>query len=114
MSLERIFKALVGLGLSETDSRVYLQIATKGPMTTKTIIEELKINKQQLSPILKKLRTKKIIKVSEIRSFIITAVPFEIVLEMLINSKIEKSNEILENKKELLSNWKAVNWNNNT
>lgn len=114
MSLERICKALIGLGLSETDSRIYIQIAMKGPVKSRTLIEELKIKKQQLYPILKKLVDKKIIQVTNTRPSIVTAVPFEIVLEMLINSKIEKSKEILETKKELISNWKAVNWNNNT
>ena len=30
MSLERIFKALTNLGLSQTDARVYIHLATKG------------------------------------------------------------------------------------
>ena len=114
MSLERIFKALVGLGLSETDSRIYICIAIKGSMRARTLIEELEINKQQLYPILKKLQRKKIIKMNNSRPLIVTAVPFEIVLEMLINSKIIKSKEILENKKELISHWKSAKWNNNT
>ena len=112
MSLERIFKTLIELGLSEADSRVYILIATKGPMTAKAIIEESKINKQQLYPILKKLCNKKIIEVTGVRPFVVSALPFEVVLQMLIDHKLAESKEILENKKELLSNWKAVNWNN--
>ena len=114
MSLDRIFKALVDLGLSETDSRVYLVIAVKGPMTPKKIIEEIKIKKQQLYPILKKLKNKKIIKLTNTRPYIITAVPFEIVLEMLINSEIEKTKKIQKSNKELITSWNSVNWNNNT
>ncbi|PVX26470.1 MAG: hypothetical protein CW716_05880 [Candidatus Bathyarchaeum sp.] len=112
MSLGRILNALVGLGLSETDSRVYIAIAVRGPMTAKTLVKEMRINKQQLYPILKKLRNKKIINVTETRPSVISALPFEEVLEILINHKIEKSKEIIGNKKELLSCWKAVNWSN--
>ena len=111
MSLDRIYKVLIDLGLSETDSRVYLYIAINGPLKVKTIIEELKINKQQLYPILKKLCNKNIIAQTNTRPSIVTAISFEIVLELLINSKIEKSKRIQEKKKELLSNWKAVYWN---
>ena len=114
MSLERIFKALMDLGLSETDSRVYIKITLKGPMYAKTIIEDLNISKQQFYPILKKLQNKKLIKITATRASVISALPFEDALEMLINFKMEKSKKILENKKELLSYWKAVNWNNGT
>ena len=114
LSLERIFKTLVELGLSETDSKVYIKIAVNGPMTAKAIIEELKINKQQLYPILKKLREQRIIKITNVRPFVISALPFEVVLQMLIDRKFDESKEILENKEELLSCWKAVNWNNGT
>ena len=47
-----------------------------------------------------------------VRPFVVSALPFEVVLQMLIDHKLAESKEILENKKELLSNWKAVNWNN--
>jgi sugar-specific transcriptional regulator TrmB len=114
MSLQRIFEALIGLGLSENDSKVYIKIAINGPMTAKNLIEELKINKQQLYPILKKLRNQGIIKMTDVRPFVISALPFEVVLQMLIDRKFDESKEILENKEELLSCWKAVNWNNGT
>ena len=114
LSLQRIFEALIGLGFSEADSRVYIKIAVNGPMTAKTLIEELKITKQQLYPILKKLRNQRIIKMTDMRPFVISALPFEVVLQMLIDRKFDESKEILENKEELLACWKAVNWNNGT
>jgi sugar-specific transcriptional regulator TrmB len=112
MSLDRIFNALVDLGLSEIDSKVYITIAVKGPMTARTILEEIQINKQQLYPILKKLQRKNMIEVTDKRPSVFSALPFEQVLDMLINCKIKKSKEIIGNKEELLSCWEAVNWNN--
>lgn len=112
MSLERIFKTLIELGLSETDSQVYIIISFKGPMTARCIIEELKITKQQLYPILKKLNNKKIIAISDSRPSVITAVPFEIILKMLFDSKIDEAKNIQEKKEDLISNWKSVSWNN--
>jgi sugar-specific transcriptional regulator TrmB len=112
LSLQRIFEALIGLGFSEADSRVYIEIALNGSMTAKTLIKELKMSKQQLYPILKKLRNQKIIEITAVRPFVISALPFEKVLQMLIDRKFDESKEILENKEELLSCWNAVNWNN--
>ena len=112
MSLERIFKTLLELGLSETDSRVYIVISFKGPMTARSIVENLEITKQQLYPVLKKLRNKKIIEMSKSRSAQITAVPFEIILKQLVNSKINESKNIQQKKEELISKWQTVNWNN--
>jgi len=112
MSLERIFKRLLELGLSETDSRVYIIISIKGPMTARKIIKDLKLNKQQVYPILKKLNKIKIISISDSHPSIISAVPFEIILKMLIDSKIDKAKNIQEKKEELISNWKSVSWNN--
>jgi sugar-specific transcriptional regulator TrmB len=112
LSLERIFKTLVELGLSETDSRVYILISFKGPLVTRKIIQELKITKQQLYPVLKKLNNKKMIEISDSHPSVISAVPFEIILKMLIDSKIDEAKKVQEKKQKLISNWKAVSWNN--
>ena len=48
LSLERIIKALVGLGLSQSDAEVYVHLATTGPATARNIMDTLAINKRQL------------------------------------------------------------------
>jgi sugar-specific transcriptional regulator TrmB len=113
MSLERIFKALIELGLSQTDARVYIHLATKGSKSANQICDALKANKQIIYPSLKKLRNNRIIAVSSRRPLIFSALPFEEVLDMLIKKKFEQSEEILETKKELVKSWKSVDWNNN-
>ena len=112
MSLERIFKTLIELGLSETDSRVYIIVSFKGPMIAREIIEELKLTKQQLYPVLKKLKNKKMIEILDSNPSVISAVPFEIILKMIIDSKIDEGKKVQEKKEELVSNWKEVSWNN--
>lgn len=111
-SLERIFKALVDLGLSQTDSHVYVYLATKGSKKANQICDTLKLNKQVIYSSLKKLRNKQVITVSNKRPSIFSAIPFEEVLDILIKNKFEQSQEILENKKELVNIWKSVDWNN--
>lgn len=113
LSLERIFKTLVELGLSETDSKVYILVSFKGPMHARKIVEELKITKQQLYAILKKLKNKNIIETSNSRPSLISSIPFEVILKILIDSKIDEASDIQEKKEELISDWQAVSWNNN-
>ena len=114
MSLERIFKALVDLGLSQTDARVYIYLAAKGSKKANQICDALNANKQIIYPSLKNLINERAITVSNKRPAIFSAVPFEEVLDMLIKKKFEQSETILENKKELVRSWKSVDWNNNT
>ena len=114
MSLERIFKALVSLGLSQIDARVYIYLATKGSKIARQICDSLKINKQIIYPSLKNLQNKQVITISNTRPAIFSAIPFEVVLDMLIRIKFEQSEEIVENKKELVASWKSIDWNNNT
>ena len=58
MSLERVLKALVGLGLSQTDAEVYVHLATAGPATAKSITGNLALNKRQIYRSLKALQQK--------------------------------------------------------
>ena len=58
MSLERIIKALIGLGLSQTDAEVYVHLATAGPATARSIINNLTINKGRYT-VVKKLSNKR-------------------------------------------------------
>jgi len=112
LSLERIFKTLVEMGLSETDSQVYILVSFKGPLFARKITEDLKITKQQLYLILEKLQNKKIIDISDSRPSIISAVPFEVILKRLIDSKIDEAKEVQEKKQKLISHWKAASWDN--
>jgi sugar-specific transcriptional regulator TrmB len=113
LSLNRVFKALIELGLSQTDARVYIYLATKGSKSANEICDALKANKQIIYPSLKNLRNNRIITVNSKRPLIFSAVPFEEVLDMLIKKKFEQSEEILETKKELVKSWTSVDWNNN-
>jgi sugar-specific transcriptional regulator TrmB len=112
LSLKKIFKTLVDLGLSETESRVYILVSFKGPMNVRKIIEELRISKQQIYPILRKLENKKILEISNSRPAIVTAVSFEIILNMLIDSRINEAKNIQEKKAQLISTWQEVIWKN--
>ncbi len=105
MSLERIFKALVSLGLSQTDARVYIYLATKGPKKARDIINNLTINKRQIYRSLKRLQNKAVIIANDEHPAEFSALPFEEVLDLLIKIKKEQAQAVHETKKEILSSW---------
>ncbi|MFX0067194.1 MAG: helix-turn-helix domain-containing protein [Candidatus Hermodarchaeota archaeon] len=106
MSLERIFKALVSLSLSETDAKIYIHLATKGPAIARMITKNLSINSGQVYRSLKHLQKKDIIKSNNEYPTEFSALPFEKVLDMLIELKEEQAQDIKNRRKALLSSWK--------
>ncbi len=108
MSLNRTFKILLSFGLSKTEARVYIHLATKGPTRAKNIIDNLTINKQQLYRCLKKLRKRRIVNCSGFPA-IFQAEPVEQVLIMLMNKKHEEAQVKEEKKADLLFIWKSIN-----
>ena len=105
MSLERIFKALIDLGLSETDAQVYIYLATKGPAKARNIIHNLTITERQTYHSLKRLQNRSIIIANDKHPIEFSALPFEEVLDMLIEMKQEQAQAIKKRRKELLSTW---------
>ena len=108
MSLERIYQALVSLGMSETDVRVYIFLALKGPKKAKNIVDNLKISKQKIIQSLKNLQNKGII-IAELKNQNgFSALPFEEALEALIKTKKKQTKKIQETKETLLLNLKTI------
>jgi sugar-specific transcriptional regulator TrmB len=101
-------KALVSLGLSQTDAEVYVHLATSGPATARNILDTLAINKRQLYRSLKHLQTKDITVTSDERPPEFSVVPFEELLDLLIEVKKEQAQNLRESKKEVLSSWHKI------
>lgn len=107
LSLDRIFKALLSLGLSQIDSRVYFHLATNGPALARNITTELSLNSRQTYRSLNNLQQIGIIIIHDSHPSEFLALPFEEVLNKLIDLKNEQAQEIKKRKKELLSSWRA-------
>jgi sugar-specific transcriptional regulator TrmB len=111
LSLERVFKALVSLGLSEIDARVYIYFALKGSENSKTIVKDLKINQQQILQSLKNLQKKDIISQDKKNKTRFIALPFEKTLKLLIRKEKEQTKTFQEN---LLQKWNTLIKKNST
>ena len=108
MSLKRVVKALVDLGLSSRDTEVYVYLAKKGPKSARNIGTTLNLSKRQLSESLRFLYGKGIIHRSFSRSTEYSAVSFEKAVDILLQSKLNEANVLEKERKRLLSRWKAL------
>jgi sugar-specific transcriptional regulator TrmB len=108
LSIERVLKALVSLGLSQTDAQVYIYLATEGPAKARNIINGLTINERQVYRSLKRLQNKGIAISNNERPFLFSAVPFEAVLDLLMEIKKEQAQALEESRKEVLSSWRNI------
>jgi sugar-specific transcriptional regulator TrmB len=108
LSLNRVFKALIDLGLSEFEAQVYMFLETKGAAKARRIAASLQINRTQVYRILKRLQDKKIIKTIVGCPTKFSALPFEEALNLLIQHKKKNAKKAQNNKKELLSDWQIM------
>jgi sugar-specific transcriptional regulator TrmB len=103
-----VLKALVKLGLSQTDAEVYVFLATKGPQKAREVANALKMHKRQLYRSLKKLQNKGIVSSTAEHPARFSAVPFEKVLDLLLKAKLGEAQRIEQNKEEILSKWQSM------
>jgi len=103
LSLERVIKALIGLGLSRVDAEVYVYLAKKGPQEVMDLAKALNYVNKKINASLTNLRTKGLVSKE---GTIFSAIPFEEALEMLIEREKEQAKSIEEIKKELIVSWK--------
>ena len=108
MSLERVIKALVGLGLSRVEAEVYVFLAKKGPLTVETLLKFLNYKKNKILSSLKTLSSKKLI-FQGVKEYV--ALPFEEALELLIEQEKEKAKVLQENRESLIDTWKGNSLN---
>ena len=114
MSLERVLKALIGLGLSQTDAEVYVHLATAGPATARTIVNNLTINKRQIYRSLEVLQKKGIAYRTHKHPKEFSALSFERALDLLLEVKKEQAKSLEASKAELISDFQTEKKKSNT
>ena len=102
MSLERVIKALVSLGLSRVDAEVYVYTAKKGPQSVMDLDNALNYSKNQIYASLRTLIELGLIN-KEGSTY--SAIPFEEALESLIKNQREEERLLKETKKKLVKTW---------
>jgi sugar-specific transcriptional regulator TrmB len=107
LSLERVLKALESLGLSQSDAQVYIYLATTGPKKARELVNTLAIGKRQVYRSLKRLQNKGIAIIDNERPFELSAVPFDEVLDLLMEIKKEQAKALQASKEELVLDFRT-------
>jgi sugar-specific transcriptional regulator TrmB len=107
MSLEKILKALVGLGLSQSDAEVYVHLATMGPASARNIMNNLPLNKRQTYRSLESLQEKGLASENYEYPAEFSAVSFEKALDILLEVTKEQAKSLEASKAELILDFHA-------
>jgi sugar-specific transcriptional regulator TrmB len=108
LSLNRVVEALVSLGLSPAEARIYVFLEKSGSHEDIEIKFALKLRTKKLISSLRNLQDKKIVKASTQQTAKFSAVPFEKAIDLLIEVKKEQAKTLQASKKELLSAWRSI------
>jgi sugar-specific transcriptional regulator TrmB len=108
LSQEQVLKMLANLGFDIVDATVYVYLAKKGMQKASEIRKATKLTKQQLYPSLKRLQSKGIVSSTIEHPARFSAMPFEKVLDLFIQARIEETRRIQQSKVEILSNWQNL------
>ena len=102
-----MIKILRKFGFSKADSEVYIYLAKKGPRREIDLSKAIKLTDKKLNSILKNLQNKGLVTATVEQSELFLALPFEIVLDQLLKSHIQRASAITENRDELLARWRS-------
>jgi sugar-specific transcriptional regulator TrmB len=108
LSRESIHQALVKLGFTETEAKVYVQLTTEGPQSSRDIAKALNLHTRQICTSLKNMQSRGFVEAIHKCRNPFLAVPFEKILDLLIKANIEQAKSLMQNKKELLSTWRSI------
>ncbi len=89
MSLERVIRTLVDLGLKTSDAEVYVYLTKKGPQTILDLEQSLNYNERKICSSLDILLTKKLVTKNENTFF---SIPFEEALELMLDQEKQEAN----------------------
>jgi sugar-specific transcriptional regulator TrmB len=108
MSNERINEALKKFGLSSIDVQVYIFLANQGSKEIKEIALALDLPEKKVHRSLKDLQSITVVEASIEYPLEFMAVPFEEVINFMIEVKKEQAKTLQASKKELLSTWRSI------
>jgi sugar-specific transcriptional regulator TrmB len=103
-----VLKKLIGLGLKQTDAKIYVYLAKKGALKGRDIRKALRLTKQQLYPSLRNLQNRGIVSSTLEYPARFSAIPFERVLDLFIKAKVEETKQLQQSKEEILSKWELI------
>jgi PAS domain S-box-containing protein len=108
MSEKIVLETLKGIGLTEKDAEVYIQLAKRGTIIARDLTKPGKINKAQVYRSLKNLQSKGIVEASIETPQNFTAMPFERVYDLYVGIKNEEAKKLKQNREVALQRWQEM------
>jgi sugar-specific transcriptional regulator TrmB len=106
--VKNLFHTLGQLGLSHSESKIYIYLSKRGAHKAHDICNDLHLNKQQVYPCLKNLQNKGLIYGTFEHPALFYAISFEKVLDMIAKSKIEDAKNAQRDKNSLFKVWQSL------
>jgi HTH-type transcriptional regulator, sugar sensing transcriptional regulator len=108
LGIKNLLDTLKQLGLSQSESKIYIYLSKKGAHRAHDICTELHLNKQQVFPLLKNLQNKGLIYATFEHPAIFYAISFEKVLDMIAGLKLEEARNAQKDKDLLFKIWQSL------
>ena len=99
----------MNLGLTKAEAKVYFYLSKRGPKKAPEITNALKMKRQQLYPVIRRLQGKSIVSSTLDRPAEFSAISFEKFLDLFAKAKFEEAKTIQVNKTKLISDWQIIN-----
>lgn len=114
LSQEQVLKTLVTLGFEEIGAQIYVYLSKKGLIKASDICKALKLTKQQFYPSIKQLQSQGIVNSTIEHPARFSVMPFEKVLDLFIEAKMEEAERLQQSKEAILSNWQSLKLEDDT
>ena len=108
LSLKQVLETLACFDLKQSDVKVYVFLAKKGPRTGKNLCEALNMPKHQVYQCLRNLKSKSLVGAIPEHPALFSAVSFERVLDLLVKAKLEEVKRAQQASEKTLLEWKHV------
>jgi len=101
-------KELKSLGLAETEAKVYVYLAKKGPLEEKDLANTLKLTEHQLCFSLERLLTKGMVNAIPELKTKYSAIALEKVLDQLMKATQKQAEVLQESREGILFAWRSM------
>ncbi len=101
-----MIKALITLGFGKCDAEIYVFLALNGAKRASTIAKALRIYERKVCHILEELQNRKVISVSQDFPKKFSALPFDRLLDLIIEGSLQKARKMEQDKDDLLALWR--------
>ncbi len=107
MTQEWMVKALINLGFRKRDAKIYVFLALNGAQRAATTAKALRIYERKVCHILEELQNRKVISGSQDLPKQFSALPFDRLLDLIIEGSLQEARKMEQDKDDLLALWNS-------